>query len=292
LTLRNLIGVTAAVAALWSAAPGVRAQPAPGAPRVGDAHQIIRTQETSQRTSDGSSGSSRDNDAIVERVIGVRADGLELEYDLPKEVSAEDRARTWQFPARVFKPDRGPPQLLNRPELEARVDRWLKKAKWSRSVCGRWIFTWTAFRIDCDPESVIRTIEMFDPGPADLRDGAAYQMAGARAPGTVVSKASDANGAVFAVELAVDPDFVHRTRAESDVAVGEMMGKPVSLDAALAERAREVVSGTIVVTFEAGPAGDVRRRTTVTTIEIKGPNDRSETQTVTETLERERLPER
>jgi hypothetical protein len=64
------------------------------------------------------------------------------------------------------------------------------------------------------------------------------------------------------------------------------MKKPVSLDAALLERAREIVSGTISVTLETDPAGNVRRRTKVTKLDIKGPDGRSETQTVTETLER------
>jgi hypothetical protein len=86
--------------------------------------------------------------------------------------------------------------------------------------------------------------------------------------------------------MPVDPEAVRRARAESDVVVGEIMKKPVSLDAALLERAREIVSGTISVTFETDPAGNVRRRTKVTKLDIKGPDGRSETRTVTETLER------
>jgi hypothetical protein len=90
----------------------------------------------------------------------------------------------------------------------------------------------------------------------------------------------------FSVEMPVDSDVVRRARAESDVVVGEIMKKPVSLDAALRERAREIVSGTISVTFETDPSGKVRRRTKVTKLDITGPDGRSETETVTETLER------
>jgi len=86
--------------------------------------------------------------------------------------------------------------------------------------------------------------------------------------------------------MPVDPDAVRRARAESDVVVGEIVKNPVSLDAALLERAREIVSGTISVTLETDPAGNVRRRTKVTKLDIKGPDGRSETRTVTETLER------
>ena len=63
------------------------------------------------------------------------------------------------------------------------------------------------------------------------------------------------------------------------------MKQPVSLDTALHERAGEIVSGTISVTFETDPGRNVRRRTRVTKLDIKRPDGRSETQTVTETLE-------
>jgi hypothetical protein len=99
-------------------------------------------------------------------------------------------------------------------------------------------------------------------------------------------------GEIFTVELPVDPDAVRRARAESDVAVGEIMRKPVSLDAALREQEREIVSGTISVEFETDSAGNVRRRTKVTKLDITGPDGRSEARTVTETLERRLISQR
>ena len=104
-------------------------------------------------------------------MIAARDTGIELEYDLSRDAKAEDRARIWQFPARVFKPSNGPMQLLNASELEARLEVWLKAAGWDRSVCGRWIFTWNAFRIDCDPQSIIKAIEAIDLWSFDLRVG-------------------------------------------------------------------------------------------------------------------------
>ena len=233
-----------------------------------------------------SSGPSHDKDTIIERVIGLRTDGLELEYDLPSAATADERVSNWQFPARVFKPFGGPAQLLNGPELETRVDGWLKAAGWSRTVCGRLIFTWNAFRIGCDPQSVIKTVQSFDLRSADVREGASYQETEPRGSGKLARKEAGPDGAIFAVEMPVDPDAVRRARAESDVAVGEIMNKPMSLDAALLERAGEIVSGTISVAFEMDQAGNVRRRKKVTKLDIKEPNGRSETQTVTETLER------
>jgi hypothetical protein len=256
------------------------------APKVGEEYEISKKYETSDQTGDGSSGSSRGRDTLLERVMGIRKDGLELEYDLPKDATAEDRARTWQFPVRVFRPSSGPMQLLNQPELEARVDGWLKAARWTREVCGRWIFTWNAFRIECDPQSVIKAIEAFDLRSADLREGARYQEADARAPGTLTRTAAGPAGATFTVAMEIDPNAVRRARAESDVALGEIMRKPVTLDAALGERAKESVSGTIFVTLDADPGGNVWRRTKVTKMEIKGPDGRHETRVATETVER------
>src|SRR5262249_40443007 len=127
---------------------------------------------------------------------------------------------------------------------------WLKAAGWSRTACGHWIFTWNGFHIECDPQSVIKTVEAFDLWSADVREGAAYQENAALGSGTLARKAAGSNGATFAVEMPVDPDAVRRARAESDVVVGEVMNKPVSLDAALRERAREIIFGTISVEFE------------------------------------------
>ena len=256
------------------------------APKLGEEYEISRRYETSQQTSDGSSGSSRGQDAIIERVIGMREDGLELEYDLPKDATEKDRARSWQYPVRIFRTTKGSMQLLNRLELEARVEGWLKAAGWTRAVCGRWIFTWNAFRIECDPQSVIKTVEAFDLRTADLREGDPYQEIGARGPGILTRKAVGPYGATFAVEMEVDPDVVRRAHADSDVAVGEIMQKPVTLEAALLERGKEGVSGTISVTFDSDSTGSVRRRTKVTKVVTKWPDGRFERQTVTETVER------
>ena len=282
----KLIGFMGIAAALLLPAIVARAGALPLAQQVGDTYEIALTRDSAQLGSDRSSGSSHDKDTIIERVIGLRADGVELEYDLPKAATTEERAGNWQFPAQVFKPFDGPAQLLNAPELEARVDGWLKAAGWPRTVCEHWIFTWNAFHIECDPQSVIKTVESFDLRSADLREGAPYQETEALGSGKLARKATGPDGAIFAVEMPVDPDAVRRARAESDVVVGEIMNKPVSLDVALRERAREIVSGTISVSFETDPAGNVRRRTKVTKLDITEPDGRSETETVTETLER------
>jgi len=86
--------------------------------------------------------------------------------------------------------------------------------------------------------------------------------------------------------MEIDPNAVRRARAESDVVVGEIRRKPKTMDVALRERVKETVSGTISVAFQTDAAGNVRRRTKVTKLDIKLPDGGSETETVTETLER------
>jgi hypothetical protein len=282
----KLIAFRGIVAALLLPAIVARAGALALPPQIGDTYEITLTKDSVQHGSNKSSGSSHDQDTVIERVIGLRAKGLELEYDLPNSATADDRSRSWQFPAQVFRPFDGPGQLLNGPELEARVDAWLKAAGLPRTACGHWYFTWNAFRVECDPQSVLKTVQAFDLRFADVREGAAYQESDARGAGTLARKAGGIDGAVFAVEMPVEPDVFRHARAESDVVVGEIMKKPVSLDAALGQRATEIISGTISITFETDSVGNVRRRTKVTKLDIKGPDGPSETETATEKLER------
>lgn len=279
------IEVGALLVASLSTAPAARAQPTLPTP-LGEEYEITLSYETSGSDSDGGSSSTSGHDRILERVIAVGETGLQLEYDLPKDATAEERAREWRFPARILIPRGGSTQLLNPEELEARVERWLKAAKLDRSACGRWIFTWNLFQIECDPQSVLKTLHAFDLRSVVARDGAPYRVAEALAPGTLARKAAEPDGATFQATMEIDPEAVRRARAESDVVVGQFMGKPVTLEAALAERAKENVSGTISVTLETDSSGAVRRRIQVTKVETRGADGGTKSDTRTETTER------
>jgi hypothetical protein len=254
-------------------------------PRAGDSYEITRVQQTESRGTDGSSSTAFDKDSLLESVIAVRADGLELEYDLPA-VDTGQRDDQWQFPARIFKPRKGPLELLNRAAMEARVEAWLKRAKLPRTACAHWYFSWNAFQVQCDPQSVIALIEEFDLSVPDLREGAPYRDAEAGAPAPLKRRSAGPNGASFVVEMPINPDRVRRGQAEADVATGEISRKPVTLEAALRERAKEQVSGTISITLEADSAGNVRRRTRILKLKIRSASGGTETQTVTQTFER------
>lgn len=264
-------------------------QPRPPADGVGDRYEMIRSYETSSESSEGSSLSSQGRTELVERVVGVRPDGLELEYDLPESVPAKERAPMWQLPARVFWPNGGRPQLLNRAELEVRVERWLKKGKLTRAACGRWYFTWNAFKVECDPQSAIEIIEAYDLRSADVREGALYREKEALAPAPLKRQSDGPEGSTFAAIMDIDPDALRRGRAESDVIVAEISGKPVTLEAAAEARAKDVISGTISVTFVTDPKGRVTRRTKVAKLETRKADGAIETETLSETVERRRI---
>lgn len=280
--MKRMTALAVCVGVLSPAASAMSASP----PSPGQEVEITRRYSTSEEGGDGSSGSSNGNDAILERVIAVRDGGVELEYDLPRDTPAEGRLRQWQLPARVFRPTNGAAQLVNRGELETRLQAWLKSAGLTRAACGKTIFTWTAIRIECDPQSVLEMIKAYDLQVADLRDGASYVETSARAPGILKRTATGPKSETFAVVMDIDPAFVQRRNAEADVAVGEIMREPVTLDAALRRRGEEKITGTLSVTLDADPTGAVWRRTVVTRMQTRKPDGSVETLNGTETVER------
>lgn len=277
----------ALVAVLLASADDLRAQPSPAAPKPGDTYELTLTRDMAQRDSLGGSGRSHDRDILIERVVEVRPDGLVLEYDLPQEAPAELRASEWRLPARVLKPALGPIRLLNHAELEARVDGWLKGGGRTRADCGRPIFTWNAFLIDCDPQSVIAMVRKFELPSSEIREGASYLDPDARGPASLTRAPS---GPALVADMAIDPDTIRRARAEADVGVAQLMNTSLTFEDALRARAKDTVSGTISVMFETSPAGEVQRRTTVKRLEIGRPDHPVETRATTETLERRLVP--
>lgn len=277
------------VAGLWIAlatpSPAEAVQPAP---QVGDTYEITKSYETSESGIDGSSSSSRGKDVIVERVVGVRADGLELEYDLPKDASSQNRRSTWQFPVRVFRSSRGAVQLLNSAELETRIDAWLKEARLPRAACGQWIFTWNAFKIECDVQSVIETLGELVVATPDVREDVPYQEVGAVEPAPLV-RTEGPDGSRLVATMKADPVAFRKSRAETDVVASKITGRPITIEDALRLRAEERISGTIVTSFEIGRDGSIWRKTTVTRLETRKPDGDSETNTATNVLERRRV---
>lgn len=153
------------------------------------------------------------------------------------------------------------------------------------------IFTWNAFQIECDPNSVIQTIQSFDLGPSNLQDGESYAEADAGAPGILSEKRVNQGGAVFTVQMPIDPDAVRHKSARSDVIVGQLLNKQITFEAALEKRLKEKISGTISETFETDINGNVVRRVRVSKVVSIGSDGQSEIRTSTENLERRPIPD-
>jgi hypothetical protein len=239
------------------------AQPAD---RVGDTYEIS-LELVSDTSSAMSSGSSRDRYVLIERVIALREDGIELEFDLPKEIPEEDRVKAWQYPARVLLSPGRPLKLLNAADAETRLAAWLgDKAK---ALCGHWVLTWTAVKVDCDPQSIVQGVEPFIVKPVHPAEGAPYEAVGAKSAAPLRIEQQSAGGSVFVADLVLDPETVRRQRAQTDVAVAEMMGQALlTLEAAIEAHAQEKISGTISVRIETDAQDRVVRRTTVTRSEV------------------------
>ena len=252
----------------------------------GDVFRITLTYSSESKGDNGSSSSSRGGHKYVERVDAVGPEGTERTFDITLEPGDERRLIVWQFPARVLEGPDGTLELLNRDDLERRRDAWLEAAEIPAEACGSWYFTWNAFQVECDPNTILETIRSITIQPPDLSEGELYEHPMALSPGRLAAERSASEGSIYSVVLEVDPDAVRRAEARSDVVVGEIMREPVLFKSAYAERAKEQISGTIEVTLEARGDGTVWKRSTSTEIEKRLPDGTSEHETSLEVIER------
>ena len=273
----------AALLSLWPAHG--RAETPTATPREGEEFEIRTSYATRSGSDDGASSSSNGRNAYVERVVAVRPDGVEVEFDLPSDTSAEDRKRVWQYPARVLRTPDGRLELLNQAELAARIDRWLAAWKIPREACGRWVFTWNAFKIECDPQSVLTLLEPIDLTLRSVTEGRPYRDPAAREAAPITLQSRTPAGTTYVVTAALDADAVRREMAEAEVVVGELMGQPVSKEAANERFASVELEGTVTVTLETDAFGVVRRRTRLIEQRQKG-RDGDVRSTRTEVVER------
>ncbi len=265
--IRSLLFFAATVVA--SAIPS---QASSGPAKAGDVFEILLSYENSSETNGNSSSESSGHTTIIERVLRIDENGLELEYEEPLEKDGRDKRNTWQLPARIFRPFEGESSLLNAAELEARVDPWLKKAKFPREACEQWIFTWSAFKIECDPASALGIVEQYDLWPANLSEGQLYHDADALIPVPLHLRDSDETGSTYAVELPIDPDKVKQTTAKSAVIVGNIMREAKSLEDALKEQDAHKISGTISIVIKTNLAGLIIKRAKITTLRVEKPD--------------------
>lgn len=272
--IRTLLRLLLAIAT--SVAISSTSHASPNAVKAGDVFEILLNYETSSEENGGGSSSSSGHTTILERVLRVKKNGVELEYEEPLEKDGKDKRSSWQLPAHIFRPFDGEPTLLNIEELEARVDPWLKKTKMPREACGLWYFTWNAFKVECDPASALGIVKQYDLWPANLSEGQFYYDADALSLMPLHLRESDETGSTYTVELAINPERVKQASAESAVVVAQIMGETKSLEDALKEQTDHKISGTISVVIETNSSGLIVKRTKMTTMRVEKPDGKVE----------------
>ena len=250
---------------------------------VGDTYEI-RLEQESRSEGAGSSSNSRSQNTLIERVLEV------LEFDLTRATSGDDRDREWQFPARVQRFNDGRLLLINTEELIVRNSLWLERGGMNSSDCGRWVFTWNAFKIECDPQSVLAVLEPYILRLSELRDGAYLEEEGTVEPARLNGLPADVSE-ILQANFTVDPDAVRRQNANTDIIIAQIRGDaPLDLETALALRSSDDISGRLTVTIETDTTGQIIRRVRNTQIEVVKTDGTTEITHATQTAIRNRIP--
>lgn len=241
---------------------------------------------SSEGTDGGSSSSSRGSQAIAEQVIAVTGDGIEAEYTIPDDPEKIRGNERWMFPARIRITADGSKTLLNPDELAARNAAWLAEAQWPREMCSRWLFTWTAVQIRCDPEAAVEAVESYGMHPGRIAEGQPFALKGALGPVVLVRTGGADGRSVLTGSGPVDVAYLREGAARTALVVAEITGKTLTLQAAQAQAAAITASGTVSVAFEVDAAGMVWKRTDRSEIIVTGDPDGDETRRAESTVTR------
>jgi hypothetical protein len=215
-----------------------------------------------------SSASGRE--AIAERVLAVTPQGAEIEYSLPYDPEDIRGNERWMFPARMRVGADGSKTLLNAEELAARNKAWLAESDWTEAVCSRWLFSWTAVQIRCDPRAAIEAVEGYGMQPGRLAEGQAFALPGALGP-VVLARTGGTDGRIILSGSApVDPAFLREEDARGALVAAEVSGEKITEEQAVAKAAGIAASGTVSLTFEVDAAGMVWRREQVSEYRLTG----------------------
>lgn len=254
----------------------------------GEWYRIAVSYET-QTEGAGSSSSSRGRTVYSEQILSDSGDCTVKRFDIVDEEGRERPLAEWQWPVEVERCGNEARRMLNLPEMEARLATFLETADIPREACGRHYFTWNVFRIECDPQAVLPTIEAIDLGSLTLADGAEYAQSGIPRSATLVMVSADDGMITLRTEFAVDPVRFREETARTEVVVGDVMGEAVSYKDALAQAQKMEVSGSIVITFEKATDMSSIRQSVVTRLIVEEPGDGQETRYSKVTTHRKRV---
>ncbi|WOE74930.1 hypothetical protein [Alterisphingorhabdus coralli] len=253
----------------------------------GDVYILSHAYETSSKSSDGSTGSSGGQTALIQRIVSIRSDGWVVEYDLPPETSEDARMWQWQFPFSVFRPHSGEWQLLGSEELIQRRDAWLASAEIPGEACGTYFFTWNAFKIECDLQSAIAIAKDYDTGLCEFGEGYSLDLPLIVGKLILESVNSGGDGPDLSGQADIAADAVRQSRAESDVISAQILGEELSLSEAMGRRSQETIAGTMTANIWIDENACLLKQVTASEVIITDVNSVTETRTATYTLTRE-----
>jgi hypothetical protein len=271
----------------------------PASDRVGDTYEI-RLEAKGESFGPGFSSRSTTTGGVVERVVAIGEESVELVYDFPASETAGRRAQDWRLPAHVRRDRDGKLTLLNGPELQGRVDAWLRRSGYTNADCGRWIIKAVApstpapnngpdfIKVICDPQSVLKLVARYD-----LRFTIPLgRNAGVRDPDAMEEAyvVGDAKGSIYSLDARLDPEVIRRKYAEEDVRTAKVAGDADTLlNNALKQRAADRIVGAISGSYETDDQGQVTRKLKTIIYTLERPNGEVIASSETETMTRRRI---
>lgn len=217
-----------------------------------------------------SRSSSSGRQTLAERVITETQAGSEIEYSIPGPSDEIRGNAKWMFPVRVLVAPDGTKTILNQGDLSTRLDAWLSEAEWTREVCSRWLFTWTAIQVRCDPQAAIESVEAYGMRPGRVAEGEEITLVGVAGP-VILEKAGTRDGHDLLVASGpIDPHFLREQEAQAALVIAEISGEDLTPEAAAAQIAGIDATGTVSVEFEIDDAGLVWRRTETNDLIVTG----------------------
>ncbi len=256
---------------------------------IGSTNLIVYESLTQSKSDFGSSGSSRTQNAILERTTSNKKGGYEVEYSFPETNISENDA--WKLPARVIIYPGSSIELLNESEIEVRLEKFLDKHPEIREQCGEVVFTWTAFEIHCNTNHVLDLLKSYNLYLGELSEGQPYEELGGMAPVPLKRVSSDGNNLVLQAELVLDPQYLQAEYEKTMEQVATLIRQSVSstmndvLQLSGDEKPR--FSGTRLVTIKVTSEGIVSELQRETSTTILGGGALQETRTQKETLRRQ-----
>ncbi|WP_284126477.1 hypothetical protein [Parerythrobacter aestuarii] len=258
---------------------------AAGAEEAGETYFLKLSHEEESRDSKGSGGSTRGRDDLVEKIIEITDDGRIVEYDLPLEPGEERKPLNWQFPARFLIDAKGEARLLNADDLAERNAAWRELAGIEESACGSYYFTWNAFKIECDPQSVLAIVDRYNLRFGPLEEGLELPYPDTLGAATLRDCTEDSGQITFCATYNLDPEAVRQSRIETDKIVAQIVGEEAARRTAK-DRTKEQIEGTLQIRLSIDGDGHVWKRVVTTDVKTMKEDGEVGTSTSREELTR------